>query len=368
MILYYGGEDDRDGNHEYIVEGMRWVEDLSAIGENDDVLVLFSEPTDEDLERIQKMDMNQIIAHEGVHLNCRKFRSKEKLFRLIADVQNEQKEKRLLHYLEHLKDIDSGEREYLDRVYRIKVPGASVETNLKPRDYSGKLITYRGCNALFKVLVKTIARQNMASQILLIDGDLLRPSFDEIFGIRHISTKEQGYATGRDNTGINIALELLKRKVSVDEILKKTLITPGIFVLKRMIDKVLRRNRIEMMLGNYNIYNYENYSISSLQTLVSAMLQRFDFVIVKLSDVLHDEFSMSMTHRGDLNLMVVQNARSEIRYYAQVYEVFASRQDIDRDRLCILKGYSKPDGILSYLFKHSYKGSIKNIASILRRL
>lgn len=368
MILYYGGEDDRDGNREYIVDGVRWVENLKEVDGKFDILVLFSEPTDEDLALIQKTDISKVIAHEGVHLNCRKFRAKEKLFRLIEDIQKEKEEKRLQRYLEHLIYIDAEEREYLDRLYKVKIPCVNAETALKPRNYSGRLISYRGCNALFKTLIKIIAKQNMAKQILLIDGDLLRPSFDEIFGIRHISTKEQGYITGRDNTGINIALELLKRKASVDDVLKKTLITPGICILKKVLDGMFRRNRISLMLGNYNIYNYENYSISSLQTLVSAMLQRFDFVIVKLSDVLHDEFAMSMTHRSDLNLIAVQNAGSEIRYYSQVYEMLAVRQDIDRESLCILKGYTQPDGIFSYLFKHSYRGSIRNIASILRRL
>lgn len=368
MILYYGGEDYK----EYDREGVIWVDSLNEIlFETDiEILVLFSEPTPEDLPFIQKMDMSKVFAHDGIHLSCTKFRTKQTLNQLIASAQDEKSNLNKKQYFETLKEMDEEEREYLCNRYQLNLPYPSKNEPLKNelRNYSGKLITYRGGNHLFKTIVNSIAKKNRKHQILLMDGDLLKPSFDEIFRIKNISTKESGYITGRDNTGLNIALDLLNRKSSIDDILRKTTIKNFGFYLRKLTGSLFRRGGISMMLGNYNIYNYENYNLSLLQTLISAMLQRFDFVIVKLSDELHDEFAMSMVHRGDFNIIAVQNYKSEIRYYAQVYEMLVVRQNIDKNKICVVKGYSFPDGVFPYLFKSSYRGNAKHIASILRRL
>lgn len=369
MILYYGGEDYR----EYDREGVQWVDSLKQVGDikNIDILVLFSEPTDDDYPLILKMDMNRVLAHEGIHLDCIKFRTKEMLYQLISMIREEDAESSKSRYLEALGEIDEEERIYLKERYHLDIPmkikNQCPDSNFKQkvRNYSGRLITYRGSNQLFQTLVHGIVRQKKKPEILLIDGDLLKPTFDEIFGIKHITTKEKSYLTGRDNTGLNIALDLMKRKTSIDDIIEKTTVRLFRFGFGR---KMFHGGKIRLMLGNYNIYNYENYNLSLLQTLISAMLQRFDFVIVRLSNELHDEFSMSMVHRGDFNIIAIRNLKSEIRYFAQVYDMLVVRQDIDKNKICVLKGYSLPDGVFPHLFKNSYRGNIKKITSIIRRL
>lgn len=358
MVVFYGNEDYA----EYRSEEYRWIEDLADLPEEFDLLILFIQPTAQELERLSGIGMEKMVAYRGIRIDCRTFHDREELYRMIEQSKEEKKKKEIQNYVDLLEIRTEEEMEYLEDTYKIKFRyPVRYEEQIPLREHPGRLITYRGNAADFKQMVLQIKKHAKNKKILLIDGDLMKPSFDEIFKITKLTTDERSYMTGKDNTGLNIALELIKRKFPIDDILSGT-------VIKSRFRLTPLRTRVDLLPGNYNIYNYEHYQLQTLQMLVSGVLQRYDWVILKLGDSLFDEFSMSMTHMADYNIFAVPHTKSEIRYYSQLYEVLVGRQDISRSKIGVFQCHPLFGGIFRELFKFSYRGSPAKIHSVIGRL
>ncbi len=285
-----------------------------------------------------------VLAVYGIRFSCRKFKTAVELHSFIDEINRVERAVKKEEYLCRFSSFTEEEAQYLESTYGISKNSLKGKTEkTMPNGYSGKLITYRGSEQGFRDVVGKLQKIAKKKRFLLIDGDLLQPSFDDIFGYRKISTMQKSYLTGRDNTGFNIAIDMFARKESVDEILNKT-------------TRKYSKNGY-VLLGNYNIYNYEHYDSSLVQNLLFALLGRFDVVLIKLSDFLYDELAMIATHRADMNIILLEKKTSVIRFYHQVYELLIAKQDISANHIAVYRRTVKQsDYLLKSLFRGSYKG------------
>lgn len=358
MKIYYGSE----GYEEYLTGESLCVTDLKHLPAEYEALILFAQPDAAELREIQRRGVQNVFAHHGIRVDCRKFSHVEELKSLLASLEAQRDSAAIASYLKSLRFPTDEERAYLHRQYGIDLGAIACGDDGRPTDRqplvkssetAGRLLTFRGSEEAFRIFADLLKKYARRRRTLLVDCDLERPSFDSLFGIDNVMTAERSYLTGKDNTGLNIALELLQRKHSVDDIVQRT---------------VRSRGNRHLLLGNYNVYNCEYYSIGALQALVSGMLQRFDIVVLKLSDSLYDELAMAMTHRSDFNMIVVDQKKSDIRYKHQLYEVLVRRQDISVNNIKVYRTSIKRHYLFGELFQGSYRGDLGHMAKEIKEL
>lgn len=312
---------------------------------SEDIFVLFEQPMPDE-EALLSSSGCTVFAHGGIRLHCEKFSTPPELGELLETEHRRRRHSAGEAYLAQLPPLAEEEAQYLRDTYAVEPPVPRTEAPQAISPFAGKLVTYRGSDEGFAQILRQLDKKFKKRRLLYVDADLFRPSFDALFAVRRLVTAEHTHLTGRDNTGLNVALEMLSRKTPLDEIIKCT---------------VKKRSRTaSYMLGNYNIFNIEHYSIDRLLTLISGMQQRYDVVIAKLSGFVFDEFSMALTHRANLNIVAVDGDRSSIRFAHQLYEVLTERQDIDPQRLHIYRtGLLQNAFLFSALFRSSHKGMLR---------
>lgn len=395
MIAFYGRED----YPEFVVgEKAVDIDNLMELPEGTSIVVLFAQPTDSEVVHIRDGGIT-IFAHEGLRVECSKFTTVSLMQSLISSELKAREDKKVREFLKGLQALTEEEREFIEREYGYGPDffedalnsnaglwskmggifkggafrgslkggffsgGSSIGGSLRNESlsaleddvigYSGRLISFRGSGSDFKRYLQSLEKRTKNKRLLLIDGDLFSPSFDSLFKIKQINTREKTHLTGRDNTGINVALDLLDRGYSIDEALSRTAISIG--------------KKKSVLLGNYNIFNLDSYDVSKVQTLVSGVLQRFDIVIVKLSNFIYDELAMAITHMADFNVFAVGEQIHQLRYAHQFFEMLLGRQGISQRKIGI---YSQRQGgvLFTALFGDSYRGGIRSSAKALRRM
>ncbi len=344
MIFYYCS----DEYQEYASAcDAKAVHSIGSAVSGDDIFVLFEQPMPDE-EALLVSAGCTVFAHKGIRFQCRKFTVPSELAELIETEHRRRRQLARDAYIAGLTGLTEEEAGYLRETYKVECSGVH-EAPLASSEASGKLAAYRGSNEGFAQLVRTLDKKMKNRRILLVDLDLFRPSFDSIFSVRRITTSEKTHLTGRDNTGLNVALELLSRKLSLDEIIRRT-------IRRRSVS-------VDMLLGNYNIFNIEHFRVDRVLTLISGMQQRYDLVIAKLSDFIFDELAMALTHRAQLNIFAVDGGRSNTRYAHQLYEVLTERQDIDSGKIHIYRTkFLQSPYLLAELFGVSYKGLLAKAA------
>lgn len=354
MVVFYGIGD----YSEYKTEDSFCIEDLRHLPKEYDALVFFAQPDAEEIKILEAADSRKIFAYLGIRLDCKKFTTQKELRDLLGQCAHQKKDQFVKQYLTELRSPNAEEVEYLKNTYRLHpdfgiAAIGEILQNTEKTEFGGVLLTFRGDDASFQALVKCIKKDHRRNY-LLMDFDLIRPSFDMIFGLHNIATKERSYFVGKDNTGLNVALELLSKKVSLDEMIQKT---------------VRRREKsLYLLLGNYNIFNCEYYEMNAFHQLVSAMLQRFDVIIVRLGNSLYDELAMAMTHRSDMNIFAVGNNAADLRFFHQLYEMLIGRQDISEQKIAVYSTDVLYRGFLySGIFKKAYRGSIRKLPKNIGR-
>ncbi len=309
-----------------------------------EIVILFKQTSLEEEEFLTEQGYT-VFAVEGIRFPCRKFSSIDDFVVLVDEAERIQRMVRRDEYLRHFSSFTEEEEAYLVSHYGVSQSLLYRETVERLSfGYSGRLLTYRGADQGLGNVVKMFAKSLKKTRFAVVDGDLLRPSLDSVFGLAKVTTAEKSYLTGKDNTGFNIALDMLAKEESIDAIVRKT--------MKRY------RKNIYFLLGNYNIYNYEHYDMDLIQTLISGLLQRFDVVLIRLSDSPYDELAMFATHRADYNMVLLGTSRSSVRYWHQFYDMLIYKQDISASKIAVYrqKILSQSSYLLKALFHESYRG------------
>lgn len=322
------------------------------------ILILLDQPDEFDLEYIQTTPCDVVLAHEGVRYPCRKFTCSSELYSMLSEYQRVSSASERLAYVESLGVVSREEAAYAQKRYGIELK--TSEAMAPPSAVGrGRLVTFRGSSGAFRDVIKVLEKEKKSkrsSRILYVDGDLLLPTFDRVFGIQNIYTNVSSYLTGMDNTGINIALELSRRGKSAEEIVEKT-------------TKRLKANQY-VLLGNYNIYNYEYYKREEFSNLFGQILHYFDLVVVRLTDFLYDGLAMLATHIADFNIIVFSTEPSQMRYVHQLCKMLKTKQELPSGRIGAYRVDGSPiSPLYRELFGKDYRGLLKHaLSGDLRRL
>lgn len=306
-------------------------------------LLLLSQPSEKEIKQIGKMNFYQIFSHPGIHHDSEKVDSIEVL-RLQIDAA---KREHLIDIRESYAGQFSGRTEeelrFLEKKTGIKVEMPDTRQEPEPNSGAGRLVTYRGSSAGFLQTLKLLKGRN--TRILCIDGDLLRPDFENIFRIGSIFARESTHLTGLNNTGINVCIQSLERGMQGDEALRASV-------------KKYKKN-VDILLGNYNIYNYEYYERRQLESLLSLALSRYDLVLIRLPMSIYDELGMISVHRASYNIISVEPEKADLRYWNQVVSVFTDKQDISKEKIGVFKrGSGHNNAALQRIFGRSYIGDL----------
>ncbi len=176
------------------------------------------------------------------------------------------------------------------------------------------LYTISGNSDVAAELAKTYARQAVAQKVLIVDGDLHKPSLDRIFGIDTIFTGVKSHLKGIDNTGLNIFLDAIGKRAPLEPVLNE--------VVHR------RSEGLDVMLGNYNLYNIEHYEDVVLKNGLESLTKFYDVVFVSVNTIVYDTLSLLAYHVSNKNVFICDDQVESIRFVKNILEVLQFKQHL----------------------------------------
>ncbi|MBF4695462.1 hypothetical protein [Fusibacter ferrireducens] len=316
-----------------------------------------------------KLNLENSYFYVGVRVQMGLFKAFENIFELSQHL-NERRHA-LLHsvqraYLQHLEPISLEDQKYLRRLTEhydvlcdpktskaLKKPGNQWGSGHNQRTNSRKVQykNYKGIIAVYNCpqFAVSLAESFKVKSLLLMDGNLLKPTLDEYLGINKIETNVESHLTGIDNTGLNIALDSLRKNTKIKHDLKHI---------------VKKRHHYDVLLGNYNVLNYEHYDTSALNTLVETMANLYGCVIISLGDNLYDYMTLMCLNKSDINIICFQDNKSSVLWTKQMIEILKTKQFIEpvKHHLYKIKTPLRPkmysESVMTSIFKSQYKGVV----------
>jgi MinD-like ATPase involved in chromosome partitioning or flagellar assembly len=344
------------------------------------VCIVLSQMTEIEAFQFKKFEWHAVFVYAGVRLQGEQvtsFKTAEEAAEAVQRYFSEVLEREKGLYLDQLTagydQMDKEAREYLEKITQkeLGAPG-KIEfwpwNRFKPlkrrtRNFPDGLMVSVGSAAFSATLAKTLSQYGKGN-VLLIDGNLLSPSMDDHFKIRQLQTHVKSHLKGIDNTGLNIVLDSVGKHAALGPILKKAV---------HRVNK-----RLDVMLGNYNFYNYEHYSDSQFSVLLEALQTHYNLIIFHGSPFPYDSFTMTACKMSKMNLFASTGERENIRYLYHLLEVLNVKQNIPSERLCVVSDerdnkrrlYTR--SAMKMLFGDRYLGTIhrtdQSAYSFLKRL
>lgn len=345
------------------------------------ILILISQPSLKEQKVISEFRFLKIIKFEGIRTEGSGVivvDSTLDLSTVIRNTENEFKERIKSDYKKNIEQTQVLTED--EKIYLEKLSGLNLEKRNFGRffrhfkkkqskntlDIRG-LLTVLGTGEAAAEIAKVCATFGKM-KILLLDGNLLSPSMDVHFNIQNIQTRIDSHLKGIDNTGINIGLDALAKNADFDSNLKK------------MVHRV--QPRLDVMLGNYNLYNYEHYDIVQFKVLFEKLKLNYDLIILSASQMPYDSLTLLGIHQSKINMFVCENSEVSIRYCNNIIEILKSKQNIPEVKLLsFLYASGKhnsgiSDTLMKGIFKKMYLGRIegkkrlrlKRTLSILKKI
>ncbi len=316
-----------------------------------------------------KLTLENSYFYVGVRVSFESYRAFENVFELNQHL-NERRHT-LLHriqqaYLQQLNPVSIEDRQYLqslienfDALYDVTDSTAPKKTkrklNLKFKQRYIQNTTqskkYKGIIAVYNCpqFAIEMAESLRVKSLLLIEGNLLKPTLDDYLGINKIETNVESHLTGMDNTGFNIALDSIRKQTKIKHDIKHI---------------VKRYHHYDVLLGNYNILNYEHYDTGALDTLVETMAHLYGCIIISLGDNLYDYMTLMCLNKSDVNIICFEDRKHSVFWTKQMLEILKTKQFIEPQKHHLykikdtLKSKTYSDSVMKSIFKDQYKGTI----------
>lgn len=260
-------------------------------------------------------------------------------------------------YLEGLGNLSDDEVQYLKTQveyfdkYRDPNPQKVKRDKVKPR-FRKNTPEYRGIITVYNKpeLAVAMADAMNSESLLLMEGDLLKPSLDEYLKISRLETMVESHLTGVDNTGFNIALDSLRKHTN----------------LGRDISHIVKkRGKYKVLLGNYNALNYEHYEPELLKQFVETISRYYECVIISAGANIYDYLTLLSLNISDVNIICTSDSKSDVRWIRQMVEMLRVKQLIEPSKHHIYR-ISNHNGMNRYsnrvmeiLFGKSFRGGLK---------
>ncbi len=324
------------------------------------VLVLLSQPSEVFAEEIRKFSFRKVVVHAGIRYkgkNAIYAGHVEEIVKLVKKEFDAYKKHNQDAYQKHIQkqlSLSEEETKYLQDITGNK--RAKKNNGFKwfkekepPRPSLTGIFTLMGSGKSVADFARIMAKESV-HKILLIDGNLLNPSMDVHFGINHLETSIKSHLRGVDNTGFNIAMDAVSKKISFHE------------MLPQMVKKI--NNKLDLLLGNYNLYNYEHYDLKVQRKLMETIKEHYSVVLIHVSDMPYDEFALLSYHLSRVNIIICEDSSVSLRYGYNVMEILQAKQQIPAHKfLTVLDAGGKKlpqvgGGVMKEIFEKSYLGAV----------
>ncbi|GAU77868.1 hypothetical protein [Fusibacter sp. 3D3] len=312
-----------------------------------------------------KLNIDNCYFYVGVRVHLESY----KVFENIYEISQLLKERQglFLHsiqqkYLQQLKLESLKDRAYLQKLIEhfdaLYEDNETIKQGVSPSKFksvfkfkSKPYKNYKGIIAVYNCpqFAIALAESFKVKSLLLMDGNLLRPTLDDYLKINKIETNVESHLTGVDNTGVNIVLDSLRKHTRIKHDLKHI---------------VKRHHHYDVLLGNYNILNYEHYDTSALNTLVDTLANLYGCLIISLGDNLYDYMTLMCLNKSDINIICLEDTKNSVLWTKQMLEILKTKQFIEPSKHCIykLKTSLKPrtysESVMKTIFKEQYKGTV----------
>lgn len=328
------------------------------------ILIILSQPSQREQKIISESMFLKIIKFEGIRaegLGCVVVENLTDLDTVIRNAEREFKDRIKSDYkksIEKTQVLTEDERRYLEKLSgdhsSKKSPRTIFKRFKKERsknvlDIRGQLTILGSGEAAAEIAKVCSTYGNM--KVLLLDGNLLSPSMDVHFNIQNIQTRIDSHLKGIDNTGINIGLDAIAKNVDFDSNLKK------------MVHRI--QPRLDVMLGNYNLYNYEHYDTTQFKVLLEKLKLHYDLIILSVSQMPYDSLTLLGLHHSKINVFICDNSEVNIRYCNNVIEILKSKQNISEIKFLSLlyvngkHGSGISDNLMKGIFRKMYVGRLE---------
>lgn len=342
----------------------QWIDcQLLPIPENERFIwIVLSQPDQKTLEKINQHHSDPLICHIGVRdhvfvsknimkISC-EMDLNEKLQAILMDHQEQLKR----HYLQQLR-MESEDLQFIENysaIPMIKNKDASKIKHKKKRWMeNATFITVIDSPRCAKHLAQHLSKK-ATGKVLLIDGNLLKPSMDTLFDMTHITTPIKSHLTGIDNTGLNLSLDVLDKGLTFDP------------QMDRYVKKVTPH--LHLLLGNYNMYNYEHYDEHKIKQLLDQLKTFYQVIVLNVGSSLYDVMTMIGLHMSNINVFVTEAQLHEVRYQYNAIKLLNAKQGIPESKNVVLaklpdtrflkSGYNPLQSVYKSLFRSQYIGSI----------
>lgn len=321
----------------------------------DDVCIVLSPMTDEERDiLVSNQKQIKIVAFIGTKLfdvGISIFKTKSELELIVQGIKSEKLNLIQSHYIDHATVMTEEDFSFLKT---LKGESDTIKSHKKrKRRLFKSLYENEGIVALVGnterafQMVNTYVKRSKNTAVF-VDGHLLKPTLDVYYGTTRIETKVKSHLTGIDNSGINIIFDAFKKGVSFTSIK----------------DQVMYRasENLDVLFGNYNIFNYEHYDHDLIEHFLQQLKQVYSMVFIVIDENIYDAFGMLVLHLSDIQLIYTKQNVFDVRYQYQVDYILENRQSLDMSKRYMIfeKGNYKvnlPNDVVKSLFKKRYIGT-----------
>lgn len=320
------------------------------------VVIVISQMSIEVIKQLNRDNTYLYIGVRGEHEGLNTFETSQELNHLLHEREKQKLEQIQLDYLSGLGPLNQEESKYLECLMANK--GFQPQGILQPKQVGAekkikpnKVKHYKGIIAVYDnpQFAVSLASAFKIKSLLLMEGNLLKPTLDDMLGISKIETHVESHLTGLDNTGLNIALDSMRKQAN----------------LKQDLNYIVKRHQhFDVLLGNYNVLNYEHYDPDQIKQLIDVLSSLYECIIISLGDNLYDYLTLLSLNKSDINILCVDDTKSDVRWIKQMIELLKSKQFIEPSKHYVYKikrSFKPPsysDAVMKALFKGQYKGLI----------
>lgn len=290
------------------------------------ILIVLSQPDLPFVEAVKIRNWSTIIKYVGVrdplenHCSQFSFENTMEIKTIMKQAVERQQTLRINQYNTYMNHFDTD-------AFNLRQESKGWRAAIRSR--FSKLINWAGIltmigDAKAVSQFSTLLSSHIEGRLLIVDANLLKPTLDEFFNIQRLQTNIQSHMVGIDNTGLNIALDAIQKKL------------PFSTVVKDIVHK--KTEKMDVMLGNYNFHNYEHYDNEAIHQLIKQLASHYQILILYVNENPYDCMTLLSLEISKFNIMIKPSQMSEMRYLYHMTQAMEVRRGLNLEKNLVI-GY-----------------------------
>ncbi len=177
-----------------------------------------------------------------------------------------------------------------------------------------KIITVWG-NAEFGCELAYRMAKETENNILLLDLDLLSPKAD-----LYLNVKKEPEDLQERKTGLDILIEWSNRKYLSGDLIRRASIQRE------------ELKKLYIITGNYDLENFEHYTIEHLIDILEKANQNFEITILLTNKHIYDAYTITSLLTSDINIAPIEPTTVELREFNNYLMFLKDKQGMELDK------------------------------------